>query len=331
MLPRRTILLVLVTAAALLPKLPWLAAAGPDAPPPPPSEVTLFEPGTLSTGAFEYNASFTPDGRTLYFSIAAPRLAAKFFAAIVASHWRDGRWTTPEVAEFSGRFGDFDPFVSPDGSRLFFSSVRPVDPAGDTPRPDFDLWATDRTAQGGWGPPRHLAEVNTEAQDLYPSVAADGTLYFGSGTRPDTQGGFDIYHARPSGSGYLAPQGLDEVNTAAWEFNPWVAPDGSFLLFTSAGRPDSLGSSDLYISYFRDGRWTPGRNLGPKVNTPGGEFHPSLSRDLKTLYFVSARGFSDRPRQAPFNYRDLLGALRGVENGGGNLYHVSVEALGLEP
>jgi hypothetical protein len=68
----------------------------------PPSEITLFEPGTLSTGAFEYNASFAPDGRTLYFSVAAPRLAAKLFAAIVASHWRDGRWTTPEVAVTSG-------------------------------------------------------------------------------------------------------------------------------------------------------------------------------------------------------------------------------------
>ena len=128
MLTRRTVLLFLVLAA-LSPLRSMLAAAGPGASPEPPSERTLFEPGTLSTGAFEYNASFTPDGRTLYFSVAAPRLAAKFFAAIVRSHWRDGRWTTPEVAEFSGRFGDFDPFVSPDGSRLFFSSVRPVDPA----------------------------------------------------------------------------------------------------------------------------------------------------------------------------------------------------------
>ena len=56
------------------------------------------------------------------------------------------------------------------------------------------------------------------------------------------------------------------------------------LLFTSLRPGQGLG--DLYVSHFKDGRWTQARGLGPSVNTQADEYHPTLSRDGKALYFV---------------------------------------------
>src|ERR1051325_8755906 len=76
-----------------------------------PAEPTLFGPGTISTGDMELNAAFTPDGRTLYFTKRSPK--AQFWT-IVVSRLRNGAWSAAEVADFSGQYNDFDPFVSPD-------------------------------------------------------------------------------------------------------------------------------------------------------------------------------------------------------------------------
>lgn len=42
----------------------------------------------------------------------------------------------------------------------------------------------------------------------------------------------------------------------------------------------------LYVSCLRRGQWTEPVNLGPPVNTADDEFHPTLSRGGRTLYFA---------------------------------------------
>src|SRR5690242_8030043 len=156
----------------------------------------LFESGRISTGDMELNAAFTPDGKTLYFTKRSPKPQ---LWVIVLSHLKRGQWSAPEVAPFSGQYSDFDPFVSPDGKRLYFSSNRPVEGTG-RPKNDFDIWFVEQTPSG-WGPPIHLdAPLNTPAQEFYPSVTKDGTLYFSS-TRTGGAGGADTTRARLAQSG----------------------------------------------------------------------------------------------------------------------------------
>jgi hypothetical protein len=95
-------------------------------------------------------SAFTPDGRTLYFS----KNLGNRVGVILVSHWSGGKWGTPAVAPFSGRFSDYDPFVAPDGSRLFWISNRPV---GGTAKDDYDIWMVEKQGDG-WGPPMHLPD-----------------------------------------------------------------------------------------------------------------------------------------------------------------------------
>jgi hypothetical protein len=84
------------------------------------------------------------------------------------------------------------------------------------PKQDMDIWVMDRTEGGDWGEPRNLgAPVNTTASEWFPTVAAGGTLSFGSG-RPGGHGRTDRYRARRAGGTLAGPENLGPgVNGAA--------------------------------------------------------------------------------------------------------------------
>ncbi len=278
-----------------------------------PETAQVFAPGVISDAREQWRITFTPDGKTAYFTTSDFFFPITRQATIYVSHLEGGTWSTPQVAPFSGVYSDIDPFLSPDGQRLYFSSIRPVD---GVLRGDIDLWMVERTDHG-WSEPIHLGpEVNSPgADELYPSASADGTLYFASGPLfPQPGRHFDIYSARREGDGFAPREPLGAgVNTQpvaggglqdAWEFNPEISVDGKTLLFTSL-RPGGYGLGDLYVSHLEHGEWTAARNLGPLVNTAADEYHPTLSRDRRSLYFVR-RAFPVR----------------------GNFYHIGTAALG---
>ena len=90
------------------------------------------------------------------------------------------------------------------------------------------------------------------------------------------------------------------VNTDYVETDAYMLPDGSGLLLAS-DRPngfnvnvsgsyyhgDTALATDLYYIPYVNGSWGAAINLGPVLNTPYSERTPILSRNLKTLYFVS--------------------------------------------
>ena len=263
----------------------------------PPREPAILGAGVISTDAEEWRITFTPDGRTAYFARSAEFFPVSRQATILTSSWNGLAWSAPTTASFSGQHPDIDPFITPDGQRLFFSSIRPVD---GQPRKDIDLWMAARQRDGSWGPPAHLGPAVNSAQDeLYPSVSSNGTLYFAS-DRPGGLGGFDIYKTSPGADGaYAAAVNVGApINSNIWEFNPAITPDNGTLLFVGLNRPGGQGLGDIYQSRRSGGGWETPQALPPSVNTVNNEFHPSLSPNGQVLYFVRriARPASGRPQ-----------------------------------
>ena len=165
-------------------------------------------------------------------------------------------------------------------------------------------------------------------------MAANGTLYFSS-ARQGGKGSLDIYRSRLVDGKYTEPENLgDGVNTPGPETDPFIAPDESYLLFASQGRPDGLlgggavyARGDLYISYQVDGHWTPAKSLGPDINSVFEESNPFVSPDSKYLYFTSERNFTSVPMRRRLNFRELEEKLHGPGNGLGDIYRV--EAAGI--
>lgn len=259
-----------------------------------PAGAEIFAPGVTSDDQEQWRITFTPDGRTAYFASSPEFFPVSRQATIYVSHFDQGLWSSPATAPFSGTYGDIDPFISPDGKRLYFSSIRPVN---GVQRADIDIWFVDRFASGWSEPVRLDSSVSNVGDELYPSASADGTLFFANGPlAPQAGQHFDIYMAKRTRTGFaprvalgpgvnLQPGTSDTGLQDAWEFNPEISIDGKTLVFTSLRR-GGFGLGDLYVSRLVNGEWTSARNLGPLVNTASDEYHPTLSRDGRDLYFV---------------------------------------------
>jgi dipeptidyl aminopeptidase/acylaminoacyl peptidase len=286
------------------PAVPSGQSAKPDAIPsffgldPPGPEPAIFAPGVVSTALAERDVAISPDGRELYFSVTAGDLNTIMVSRLVGA-----RWTAPEVAPFAAdaRYYHFEPCVSPDGRRIFFLTYRPG--PGEPPKPGWAyqrIWASDRSADGTWGDPYDVgAPVNGEDASFFPSMAADGTLYF---TLARTRSGVRdvaIYRAKPNGRAFAEPERLPAaVNGYGGTFNAFVSPDERYLIAGVTGRDDGTPpkAANYYVFFRRaDGGWSGGTNLGPAVNRAGNTTHSaSVSPDGRYFFFAS-----NAPRETP--------------------------------
>ena len=251
---------------------------------PPPA--TVFAEGVISTEAEEWRISFTPDGATAFFARSDGFFPQTRDATIMETTLADGSWSEPVVASFSGEFADIDPWVSPDGDSIYFSSIRPLEGAT---RRDAELYRVDREGDG-WSEPVHLAALGSDLDELGLSIAEDGTAIFAS-DRPGGSGGWDLYVAAADGDTFTEPEPIAELNSPIWEFNPALDAAGTTLVFTAINRPGGVGLGDLWAARRNGDAWSEPQPL--PLNTLADEYHPSLSPDGSTLYFVRRTAHGD--------------------------------------
>jgi WD40-like Beta Propeller Repeat len=217
-------------------------AAAPASPGPTPQ---IFAPGVISGPGNDGSPTFSPDGHTLFFT-----RSTSHWTIILESHQVQGKWSTPMVASFSGEWPESSPAMSPDGVYIVFQTLRRA-AAG----PVSELWRVDR-ARAGWGTPARLPDtVNISSSVWKPSIAADGTLYF---TNIGQDGSKRLFSSKYRNGAYETAQPLSFSDGKHQDVDPEIAPDGSFLVFCSAGR---LDGAQKIISSSCAGRETDGGRL----------------------------------------------------------------------
>src|SRR5438874_6618373 len=289
----------------------------------------VFAPGIISTDLDESGGSFSGDGKSFYFVRRSAYTTAPPIGILCFSVLKDGTWTRPEIAAFSGTYVDGPSCCSPDGKRLYFGSKRTTqsNPNGR----DWNIWFVEK-AESKWSEPKELS-INSQQNDANPTVAADGTLYFAS-DRDSQPGYMHIYRARLTDDRYEQAEKLGpEVNGGDDEINPYISPDQKFLVFASY-RKDALASggnlyqrSDLYISEQREGGWRQARHLEHGINTAAAEGNPTISGNW--FYFSSERSPFQVPVKQQLTTARWQEGHNGIENGVGNIYRIPVAALEL--
>lgn len=297
----------------------------------PPGKASLVGDGVISTRDYEQNSSFSADGRTLYFTKRT--LWPAYASVLCESHQVNGRWSEPTVLPFSGRDYDSDPFVTADGSRLYFASKRPVD--GREHR-DRDIWYADRTSSGWSTPHRVPAPVSSDADEAYPVIVKDGSLYFTSSPRDSAAQQVDTYRAQWVGDHFAPPVQIPGDSDRVYgRLQAYVSPDESYMVFVSWHDDDTkteagiYSPGDLYLSERVNGVWQRGRHLPAPINSAAAERAPMVSGDGRTLYFTSERGFATAHPSRATTYDELERHLHESRNGLGDIYQVPIETLGL--
>ena len=259
-------------------------------------QVSSLLPHPVSTAAIEDSATLSADRKTLIFARRSGQWGAvQLPGTLYETHKTGSHWSRPIPLPFSGDYDDGDPFLSPDGRRLYFTSNRP---AANKTGMGQDIWWVERTT-AGWGEPQHLGKpVSSAGREYSPVVTADRTLYFAS-TRRGGFGQGDLYKSQWTGSGYAAAKNLGPViNSPDGEWNVFVSADQQLLIFEASGRHSNQSpAGDLYISYRQRGKWTPPLAL-TSINTKESELNARLSVDGTVLLFSRSVREPDGGRHA---------------------------------
>jgi len=276
--------------------------------------------GIISTPQDEFGGSLSPDGKTIYFDRSVP---AHYLYTMWESHLVGDKWQAPELMSISGYYRDSDPVLSPDGKKLLFVSDRPVNGID---RHHYEIWMCHRQGEK-WSEPQNFGPVVNIHSQYFASMASNGNLYF-SATIADNDSEIDIFVSKFVNEKYTTPVNLGPAINGKGIVNieAFVSPDEKFLLIGAFNRPDSVGSSDIYVSYNRDGTWSAPLPV-TAINTPAREYSPRLTPDGRRLIFTSERGMGTEQRTKPWTMREFEQKSRSILNGLGNIYTVPIEVL----
>ncbi|MCP4545180.1 MAG: hypothetical protein GY835_01790 [bacterium] len=238
---------------------------------PPGATPQVFAPGFISTEAFEFTGSFSPDGRTFLFT---RRPTSRGSANRLRGTYRTGdKWSEPALPPFGRNIFESEALFSPDGNRVYFNSERPS-PEGFDATPiwvvGFDGESWDEPRPVNWSLPRGFAMFATEADD--------GTLY--------TTCMGALKQAEPTDDGYGELTDVAPKYHFPWgAAHPFIAPDESYIIFDA--QPDVMGETFIYVSFRTENdAWTKPQKLGPEVNANRSEFCATVSPDGKYLLFT---------------------------------------------
>jgi hypothetical protein len=246
---------------------------------PPGDSAVVFARGIVSTDYQEHGAPvFSPDGNEVFWSTnQRPKSEnEKWINSRMTMRRIGDTWTEPEISPF-----DQTPIISPNGKRLYFESK------GEGKDPGFV------EKQGnGWSQPQFISLVTRfpEVREAFNlQITNNGTLYFvGYVEGLGTFNNYGIYRTELINGEYAKPHLLPRsINLPPFlNWTPFIAPDESYIIFSSSRRTSDYDRGDLYISFHKkDGNWTYPVSLGPTVNTNLQERFPVVSPDGKYLFF----------------------------------------------
>lgn len=265
-------------------------------------------------------------GSEVYFSLQGYQGE---LSSIVVVNSANEKNTKPQVASFSGQYHDLEPFLSPDGLRLYFSSDRPLDNSAKELK-DYDIWYVERkTLKDEWSKPVNVGSpINTKDNEFYPSVTLSNNLYFTSDAAI-SKGKDDIFVSQFKNGKYEIPVSLsDSINSIGYEFNAFVSPDESFIVYTCYNREGGLGSGDMYISFKnKDGHWLHSQNMGKAINSNVMDYCPFVDVKTGMLYFTSKRNSVKKQLDKKLSIEELLQEMSIYENGLSRLYQVDISDI----
>lgn len=263
--------------------------------------------GELNTEADEGVIAFSPDGQTMYLTVAKATANADSSVEIYTSKRSDATWSAPQKLEIIkdtiSAVGH--PSVSPDGTYLYFASDMPGGFGGK------DIWRIN--LKDRVGSLENLGEqINTPGDEMFPYARTDSTLYFSSDGHPGF-GGLDLFRARLNSTGdrwSVDNMGVP-MNSAGDDFGITYGQGESG--FFSSNRGDARGYDHIYSFEYPEVKvtisgWVVDKDDEPVPNAvirivgddgsnqkevarDDGSFRFNLERGVKYVMMAGAKGY----------------------------------------
>lgn len=204
---------------------------------------------TMNSTGSDHLPFITPDGHTMIF--ASDRTGTLGLNDLYWSFRRnaadDFGWEAPvPIPGVNTAAEEYAPwgFTDPATGRLvlYFASDRSGGVGG------FDIYSSTLDENATFSAPAVVAEINTTASDVMPTIRADGLELYLTSTRTGALGSSDIWRSTRATTAepWSAPMHVEgPVNSTAGEQRGHTFGDATELYFFS-GRPGGVGGTDLY-------------------------------------------------------------------------------------
>jgi len=157
------------------------------------NDIVLFS-DVINTDEHESSATFSQDGKTIYFDrtnedrVKNENDVRVAHISLYRAEMQNDEWTNVEKLPFSSEdYSVEHPSLSADGTKLYFASDMPGGSGS------FDLYVVDINEDGTFGTPQNLGPgVNTPYREQFPFISEEDILYFTSDGHQGF-GNLDIY------------------------------------------------------------------------------------------------------------------------------------------
>jgi peptidoglycan-associated lipoprotein len=213
------------------------------------TEVKLF-PFNAGTDYHVGAATFTSNGNEMYFTLT--RLegkekksdnGVKTINIEIYSSVKDpaaNTWGKPTPFTYNNAelWSAGDPYLTPDGKRIYFVSDMEGGKGG------TDIYYCNKNAAGGWDLPVNVTSLNTPGNERTPYIGADGIFYFSSDGAIG-MGGLDVLKATLIDNVFGAPQNMAYPLNSPQDDFAFVST-GKNSGYLSSERIGGQGSDDIY-------------------------------------------------------------------------------------
>lgn len=263
--------------------------------------------GELNTDADEGIVSFSPDGQTMYLTVARRSETSSTSVEIYTAKRSEHGWSAGQKFEILNDTitAVGHPAVSPDGTYLYFSSDMPGGYGG------LDIWRIN--LKESTGSLENLgAEINSQGNEAFPYIRTDSLIYFSSDGHAG-YGGLDLFKARLNSTGdrwSIDNMGLP-INSQGDDFGiTFGAGESGYF---SSNRGDGRGYDHIYSFLLPDLKisisgWVVDKDDEPVPNAiirivgndgsnqkevarDDGSFRFRLQRGVKYVMLAGAKGY----------------------------------------
>ncbi|MFC4218864.1 hypothetical protein [Flagellimonas marina] len=259
-----------------------------------------FQPFPENHNRLVQGIDFSSDGKVLYMALPhkervqqlgvldvedAPRLA------LYQSIKTKNGWEEPVLLKISGKYKDYEPAISPKGDILFFNSNRPLN--GNQSHEKNNIWYS-KFENGSWGQPQSLHKINTpDEEQSYTAMAENGKLIYTAEVIQNGRPHFALFETVFEGRATKVGKVIEFPGFNKNASDPWISPNGDYLIFTGFDLEDWQNTCNLYISFNQYGKWTMPKEI-EELNSKGPDFSPAVSRNGKWIFYRKNYEFQQR-------------------------------------
>lgn len=251
------------------------------------STTQKFESG-INTKFHEGPLAFSPFGKEVYFTRNDynPYKNIKKVGCdndkiinlkIFKAYLENGKWVRDEELPFnSSEYSCGHPTVDFKKQIMYFTSDMPGGYGG------TDLWYSKFNGTRWLEPINAGAKINTDGNEMFPYLAADGILYFSSNGLAGL-GGLDIFAATLKNNEVISVKNLNSPINSSYDDFAFLLRNNGRVGFYSSNRPGGNGNDDIYLIY-KNVFKLEGKVIDMRTNLPLANAEVKMSTSGKELY-----------------------------------------------